>query len=427
MPANPSLFPPDFVVASEQSELEDALLRLQRQQVEAARRLAHTRRISGHQEIQNQNQLLNAASDLLPGHLVGLKNPPATEPPSGLPANQGGTPVVVPPPLPIPTGSETATEPTAKRYLGFWGAVAGGRTDTVSDTDVVHALQFSSETFKQANARLSGKRSDVANIWNANAGLFCGGTRERMRQVDRYNFQLQQMHRNSTALAEPAIAATGNIMNGYKGLIVGGQKNATSALRKGQRLLDISGKTTITSLGDFLTAPRTSPSGAIAGIKYAYIYSGYTSLTGAPLTTIEKIAYPFPTETVSILGTTISSNYHINHAAFSGYLRGYFCGGSDSNPIKANLYTRTISHFVYEVEAVGPIATSLVDKRNGAVGMASNARGYIVGGDTDTKYSVKTAESLRAGVSCRRMASQLSVGVARAGGVSNYAPSFGAI
>lgn len=438
------LFPLDFPNISAQSELEDAVTRLRTEAANTARRQSHTRRISGQQEIDNQTRMIMAIADLMPFGQIGPQAPPITPAPAPIaPVTRAPAPPDPPaPPAPPPAPEAptlVAVQPApviiqtngALKRVGTVG-VFGGKPNLVkSPTNhqrrLMQELLFGSETMRYLGVWLTDDRQYYATVGNEDRGFFCGGGKGS-RVIDIHNHTRKTLRRASVLLPVAQFGATGGIQNARKGVMVGGGANRTSSRRDLQRVV-FTNPIKVARIANFLPSPRTSPHNGLCDPTYGYAYSGTaTGLTGVPLTSIAEICHLTQPETVTNLGVTLSTNFHVVHAAFGHAAVGFVSAGSNANPVTSNWFSNVITRFPYNTKTPAILATTLAEPKAGADGTGDNLSGYTVGGHVGSIGNITATIDRLAYAPTpevnRRVAVTLKVPQENQGSVSDYGPGF---
>ncbi|MFQ3628751.1 MAG: hypothetical protein SNJ81_14390 [Cyanobacteriota bacterium] len=420
------------------------MTRLRTEAANTARRQAHTRRIGGQQSIDNQNRRLLAIADLMPFGRVGPQAPPITPAPAPI-APTTRAPAPPPPPAPPPTPPSPTAPPIpaaqpapvivqtngALRRIGTVG-VFGGNPNLVNSPvnhqrRLMQELLFGSETMRYLGVWLTDDRQYYATVGNEARGFFCGGGKGS-RVIDIHNHTRKTLRRASVLLPIEQFGATGGIQNAQKGVMVGGGPNRTSSGRDLQRVV-FTDPIGVARIANFLPSPRTSPHNGLCDPTYGYAYSGGSAgLTGAPLTSIAEVSHLTWPETVTTLGVTLSTNFHVTHAVFGHAAVGFVAAGSNANPVTSNWFSNMITRFPYATKTPAILATTLAEPKAGADGTGDNLAGYTVGGHVGSIGNpTRTIDRLSYAPTPeinRRVAVLLMVPQENQGSVSDYGPGF---
>lgn len=392
MPYNPKLFPPDFDsnLQSEELTLEAAVLGLQVQALNTARRQAHTRRIGGQNSIANQNQRMKLVRPILmPLHQVG--NVPKATPFSGTVSYLGG------------------------------GRGHGGTTQAIFE------LLFSNDAVFQIGSKLSVARPYIGTVGNASAGLFCGGNFLPVGTIDQFTYSKKILQRVGAQLSQSRAGPAGGIGNQSKGILAGGRAfGSTPAVRTGDRV-NYGVVPSVIGLGNLLSTNRFAAHNGTCNRTSGYVYGGVGEpWWNLPLFTIERINYTLATETVSPVGATLN-HMHMAHGAAGNLNKGYLAGGGNNVAGTTVVYTDTIAAFTYSGETYAPLAATLPEAKICADGTGSGMAAYFVGGDTATSnwQGTKTIDKLfYNNESLIRINAQLSTPQADQGAISDYGAGF---
>lgn len=441
---NLQLFPTDFPNISAQSELETAVTRLRTEAANTARRQAHTRRIGGQQAIENQNRMILSVPDLMPFGTIGPQAPPLTPAPAPVaPVTIAPSPPSPPALPPAPTVPEApavaAVQPApviiqsngTPRMMGTVG-VLGGKS-SLPDNQANHKrrlmqeLLFGNETIRYLGVWLTDDREYYATVGNEGRGFFCGGSKES-RVIDIHNHTRKTLRRAAVLLPVARFGATGGIQNAAKGVMVGGGVTRRDSTRDLHRVV-FSDPITVARVANFLPSARTSPHNGLCDPTYGYAYSGSASgLTGAPLTSIAEISHLTTPETVSNLGVTLATNFHVVHATFGHAAVGFVSAGSNSNPVTSNWFSNVITRFPYATKTPAVLATTLAEPKASVDGTGNNLAGYTVAGHVGSIGNLTTTIDRLAYAPTpelnRRIATTLTVPQDNQGSVSDYGPGF---
>lgn len=394
MPANPSLYPLDFPSDLSQSgdddslELENAINLLRLQNRNTAVRQALNRRISGQNDVSNQNKTCRAFARLMPLTQIGAKQ------------------------VPVPI------------FLGTIAHLSGGRTHAGETVRSIASFSYPNETASPTGFYLSAPRSYMGTVGNQTSGLFCGGSDAKglSAVVDEIFYRQPSVRRIGAQLTIPLFGAAG-MGDKVIGVLLGGSDASGMATKRGE-IITYGNEPTVESLGNALATARIAPHNGTSNPATGFVYGGCGAGFNAESLLLSIEAFNFATRTVSPVGASLTRT-HVVHAAVGSAIKGYLLGGGQ--PPLSSWFGDSVTAFTYSGQTVALLGATLPEPAVCQDGVGSSVAGYAVGGDTTTSSwnGTKTILKLNYGTeSLSKLGSELPDTAADQGGVSDYGAGF---
>lgn len=392
MPANllryPLDYPTEITGDGDSYAFDDAISSLEVQARDTALQQSHTRRISGQNEIQNQNRLVKAKTLLMPLTSVGAKPAPV---------------------LPI---------------QGTVAYLSGGRAHNGLLTYACR-LTYSNDTAGRTGLRSSEPRTYQGSLYNTANGYYCGGSGSQglRTTIEELNYAKVLLRRLGVQLAQARNGLAG-IGNKTAGVLLGGVTYTGSAVRTGSTLtyasLTMANNSTSLVTGRF--APHNGTSTPTMGFLYGGATGNWNNFLSTQILSIES--YTFASATAATVGTSLTRP-HLVHACFGSTLKGYITGGSVTNN-SSYIGDTGITCFTYSGQTVSTLSATMPEPKCCQDGAGSSVAGYAMGGDTNTSNWVGTTtidKLTYSDESIRRIGAQLPQTMADQGAISDYAAS----
>jgi hypothetical protein len=262
---------------------------------------------------------------------------------------------------------------------GYFGG--GFETAAVATVD---RFAFPSDTRSTLGTGLSSSREQNAGMANSGvAGYFCGGIvgASQVSTIDKFSFPSDT--RTSVSGLTTRANSGGFANSGVAGYIGGGESVSGSRLNSVNKITFPAD--TITTLGTNLSTATGYITGCANNGVAGYFVGGEDSVDSG---TRRGHKYTFPSDTYSSNNSFLPTNQGTMRAAgfANSGVAGYIAGGQ-----RASVYT-TVHKIAFPSDTVTQLGTGLSTARFYLGGMAnSGSAGYVAGGQTATNVSTRVS------------------------------------
>lgn len=401
MSKNINIYPNDFTFSLQSTgsapvnTLADAVNSLSIQLRDAAVRLAHTRRISGQNEIFALEQQTKIYFGYMPLYRIGKKSIPVISPITGNAAFLVGGVAV---------------------YL----------------TNYVIEFSYSNQVLRELSVRLGAPKKDIGSASNTESGKFVGGETETQdpsqfanpntylncNTIEKLTYAKRTLSVSSLILSDSLAGVTGNMGTSSVGFLAGGR----ISYGYGSKYLHQYNHNTdaITVQQSYFATNKYSPNNGLSSQTAGYICGGvnniYGSLTSTSTYAVDEINYATVGLTPSKL-FLVSPRLHYYHAAFGNDVAGYLAGGINNDSF-------AITTIPYTSLTASVLSVQLNQARYGCGGASSNLNGYILGGDTSNGHTSIVSQFNYASQAVSDLSVSLAYPASGQGITSDYLPSF---